>query len=989
MTPISINDTVKAGALDATLAFSVVFEEHRLLVSQSVSSGFKGLINSLDSLSSYSRTVESLQDAINGLNDAYLYAISNPVVQNGTTANTSTLTAVNSGLNTQAAPLTTSANNAITAATNALNACGSGTPERTAAQAVKTAAEKIKSAVDLIRAGDAINGFALAQQALTDANAAKTQAQLALNNATSAQTAANSQLSSANAQLAAALAANPQVPANIAAAQLAVSNANAAVAAANERVSDAQAVVNAATTTVNAAQAVIDFRAEPIAQIKLTTEQKCYELGDGYSLTTWGTTGYATLTGLDGKGVLIQPDGSVDPLDGSGNGWKFSHTSTFVLPNETKITITPNVNGATFSVIRGRNHLELTNVKANATPSGVITQDGRRYDQTTIDGYRIDMDTGTDRWKLGVNVLGDTGSREQVAQSASNNQFLMDASDIPIPAELASFLDEIEFDITAYDLDGDGKLNEEEFYQISTILNTMVVEAQQSFANILMETTKASEALVELNRFLEGLQQQGQSLEDGQEEATSEEKDLLASIQRRLETALTNLQALQGGAGGASANDARTLLANLVKASKGEEFETTGNAPLPKFSTSLLPQNEPAAPEGTGGAADPVSQAFKRAGFLLSGLTGGYQIDESLFPGAPTLPSISAEDVALLASLAAYGLPLSAVDAQALLTLVGKLQAELANGGLATLNGEGLQILESVKAALASVGLVELTDENSQFLADLAAQLRGLNIGLAESFELEELLARLRRGPAPTESSSPAVGLSTDVRKLTIADVQRLESILARLQDLELGLSPDDQRRLETLQRLLTGDLQSESSASAGGGTFGARVLTRADVQLFVELMAKLRGEDPDVVLSSLVGAGLPAAPGNPFLQNTNNNATQTALGNLETDPELLDRLKENVGKTLKMYNEQLFRARALFQEAQESVQKFVLLVQEDDAIKEIVTDDKLSDEEQENFADRMRSLHQKWGMDWGSDTGASTDESKLAAKVAQSGMMI
>ena len=367
-----------------------------------------------------------------------------------------------------------------------------------------------------------------------------------------------------------------------------------------------------AFAVVTAAQGVVDFKAEPICQIKLTTAQKCYDLGEGYSLTYWGTTGYATLTGSDGKGVLIQPDGSVDPLDGSGNGWKFSNTSTFVLPNEAKITITPSAAGAVISATKGRNHLEITNVKAGATPEGTITHDGRKYDATTNDGYRIDMGATTSSWTLGANALGDTGSREQVAATAQDNKFSIDASDVEIPKDLKDFLDEIGFDITAHDSDGDGKLNEEEFFQVATVVNTLVTDMQTSFQNVLAETAKASEALLELNQFLDQIQKQGSDDQAGKTEATAAEKDVLASIQKRLESALTNLQSLQGGgSGGAGFGDAQKLLANLGKAALGQSYEVSGPPAMPQVASpppSTVGQTEETTP-----SVDPVTQALRRA----------------------------------------------------------------------------------------------------------------------------------------------------------------------------------------------------------------------------------------------------------------------------------------------------------------------------------------------------------------------------------------
>ncbi|HSJ04412.1 MAG TPA: hypothetical protein VK956_18230, partial [Verrucomicrobium sp.] len=945
MSSVSFNDSLRVATLDPTLAFAINFDEHRLLVSQSVSAGFKGLLDSLGQTAVYSLAMQKLEDAMKSLEEARVKATQGTFTTTGTTASTSVMNAVNSGLSTQVEALRAAITAAQTSLTTALNNTTAGTPERTAATEAKAAADKAIVALDKIKSGDAINGFAEATQALADAQAAKTKADQALTNAQAAKTAAQATLTSAQgtlttkqgdltaaqAALTAAQNANPKVQATIDAAQTAVNNAQTAVNnaqtavnnaqtalnAANARVTAATGVVTAAAASVTAIQKLVDFKDAPISQIKLTTTQQCYDLADGYSVTMWGNTGYATLTGPDGKGILIQPDGSTDPLDGSGEGWKFATTSTFVLPNEAKITITPASppNAAVISATKGRNHLEITNIKANAAAAAALDDDGRHFDKTTVDGHKITMNgTATDSWTLSGSLLGDAGSREVVGTTASTAKFEVDAADVAIDPELKNFLIELGLNISDYDSDGDGKLNEEELFQVATIINTLVNTLQQSFQQVLDETAKASDALLELNRFLGQIQEQGDKPFEERAAQESENRDTLAAIQQRLESALSNLKALQGGGqGGASFSDAQTLLNQLTQAAQGETIQSTASVSLPQIN-SAPPSGAGSTPASGSGESipdSPASQALRRAERLISGFLGGSRIDESQIPGTPdTVASLSKEDVAALAALVGLGLPISGSDAQALLSLIGKLQAELAGGGIATLNGEGLQLLETVKAALADVGLIPLSEENSLFLANLAAQLRGLNINIEETVELEGLLARLQGGPGPTENSTASVGLSTDTRKLTVADFQRLDAILSRLQDLPLGLSAADALRLETLARLVKSDLQNASTPAAGIGDQGGRVLTRADVQLFEELMFRLRGPDPDLA------ATLPSAVGgNPFAADPT--LLKTISGNFATDPALLEKLKENVSKSVKVYNEQLGRARNLFVEAQ------------------------------------------------------------------------
>ena len=58
----------------------------------------------------------------------------------------------------------------------------------------------------------------------------------------------------------------------------------------------------------------------PNNDIEIAIIPPVHDLGDGYSLATWGSSGVWTLMDASNNGIIGRPDGTVDNLNGSGGG---------------------------------------------------------------------------------------------------------------------------------------------------------------------------------------------------------------------------------------------------------------------------------------------------------------------------------------------------------------------------------------------------------------------------------------------------------------------------------------------------------------------------------------------------------------------------------------------------------------------------------------------------------------------------------------------
>lgn len=903
-----LSAAARAGALDASLAFNTLHNEQRELLAQTAASGLRGLQAILSSTGAYGVAIASLQETSESIELANLEAQKDPIVEGTAAQRQQVLNAVNAGRQAQVNRLYGEIDAARTAASNALNGTAADTAERTAATQVRDAANAVRTANEAFY------------------NGSTSQVQSAYNNAVSARNAA----------------------------QTAYNNAP------DSRKAAALAVLNAANQTVAAAQKVVDLSNTPTAQLMGITPSVT-DLGNGYLLSTWGSTGYVTLTSPDGSGgIIIKNDGSVDKLDETGRGWKFNSTSTFLLSGETKVTVNPGT-PANILVSRGIHAYEISNLRSgqNVSTSAYGDLNGREVDRASNDGHIIRPRAGdSSAWELNSQLLGDAGSREVVATTAVTNELKLDPTDVAVSPELLSFINGL--GLTSTDYDGDGKLNNEELAQLGTYISTYVQQLQEAYNQALANITQANGALFELNEMLDALRRENDNRVDEKSAENAENRALLQSIERRLVSAL---QLLRGGDGpgvsegqplpGGIEASAERVLNQLNAVTQGGvqallSSQPSVPSPTGAQSTVTPSSGSAATPEGTPSSPDPLGDSLRRASRLLSGLSSHLNILEIASP--PTTPAASAPPLpAALGELAA-----------ALATLLGgSLDQPLDS---ASLQG-GLQ---SLFAALGQAGVLDLS-------------------ALPDTGSLPELMTGLGSLLGGLPQSDVALGdsrLSAFLGEL---------SLLGSLPEGSASGNPATGRAEAQLGLVLAG-LASLGSAGAGqsSGTQGSTAPTPAELRLgFQSLLAALTasgqfsGQAPLGAANSGTGGGIAFSSGN-------TEQIATISGNFYTAPELQKQIEANLSKALQVQNEQLGRASTLFTQSQEIVQKFVSLIKEDDLVRELIQSDELSDDQQQIFDDKMTELRKDWGMEWGSDDNrAPASQSSLVSRAVQSGMMV
>ncbi|TDU70720.1 hypothetical protein EI77_02768 [Prosthecobacter fusiformis] len=592
----------RAGALDGSLAYSSIYTQHQDLITQSALSGLRGLEQTLSETGVYGQAVQSLKEASQKIEEANIEALKDPFGPASGGLQSQHTTAVVNGMRTQSWPYRTTAQNIQSTAQNAVNGTGASNPERGYANSVKHAADELELATAY-----------LVNQA--DPNAARYHATNALNNATAARDNASTLLGQ--------LAGMTPFP---------TSRYNAT----NEVRREAQKVIDHADSVLNF------VTTSPIVQIRSQTPTT-HDLGGGYSLSTWGNSGYWTMADASGEGILVHPNGSVDNLKG-GAGWKFDHTSTFVLPNQTKITVNPGSPGDLL-ISRGVHAFTIGNVNGNAWPnvSSYSELNGRNADRSSNDGYILESDGNAGRWRNNGNFLGDAGGREIIATSPISNELRLDPTDVAISSDFQAFITEM--GISDYDYDGDGKLNNIELMDVAIQTESYIRQIQDAYEQALARIAAANQALNELNEIIELLRKQAdKSAEERGVESASAKAELQA-IERRLVSAL---QLLQGNAlidpqqGNIEAS-ATNVLEQLNTLTQSGGLVPT----LPQIPPTLLPGTAEISTSSTPGQSantpinDPLGDSLRRAGRLLSGILGGGNLNILELPPKPQEPTVN------------------------------------------------------------------------------------------------------------------------------------------------------------------------------------------------------------------------------------------------------------------------------------------------------------------------------------------------------------
>lgn len=941
MSGVSFNDNLRAAQLDGALAFNSVFAETQELISSSALSGLSGLREAMGQSGDIAEAFRQLEQVRDDLNSAISAETNNRFsIASLRRDNQAVITAVDDSLKSQTSGVIVSANSAVSAANNANN--GSG-----AASATQNAATVNEEAALALADGDSEQGRTKAGIAVTLSQQAVTSAQLELTAAIVQRDTAQVALNDANAALQAAQEATPQDPVLIATLTATRDAAQAVLNAKQVAVGSAQAVLGAAQETLSASQATLTLANSPIALIDSETPT-VYDLENGYSVSTWGDSGYWTLIDENGEGIIVSPDGEVDPLDGSGEGWQFSHTSTFVLPDETKITVTPGAE-ATVRVSRGDATLQISELASGQIPEVKgPRKGGRGGDQAQNDGHIFTTTGPGSSWKNGNNLLGDAGNREQVATTALQNELKLDPLDVEIPEELRSFLEENGFDFQANDYDGDGKLNAAELTVAAEFVTGVVGTFSATHQAVLTATAEGVEALFELNLFLEGLLREVDDKQEDRKQLAAEEANLANAILERLNAAFAGLE-------------------NVPVAS----FQAPASPPaattaLPPALEEILGQISGASPEQL---SSNIVTALGQAGV-----------------GSPTEPGLLSSQIEdRLAGLAQVG----ASDGRfaSLVGELGVLLARAAGGGELTntargaLNQQITDLLESRLGGALPPGAI----------AELAQQISGVLAQAAGDGDIS--LAGVTDQVAGLLGSAAAQGGLTGAAIATLS-----RQVAAFLPQVVAGGALPNGGLIAFVQALVTaverGGPEGSSAGSEPGVAGGdGNALRRAGRLISGFSLNPRIGSEPMPASSVERDAPIdvPDTPGD-FLFGGGN--TRDIIANLKTDGDVLEQVQRNLDAAIKSQGDLLGQAKNLFAKAQETVENFFSLISDNQLLQEIVFAEDLSEADNEMFMEKMNALYRNWGIEWGSSGeggGLLTPEveTQLVNKAVTSGTMI
>jgi hypothetical protein len=216
---------------------------------------------------------------------------------------------------------------------------------------------------------------------------------------------------------------------------------------------------------------------------------------------------------------------------------------------------------------------------------------------------------------------------------------------------------------------------------------------------------------------------------------------------------------------------------------------------------------------------------------------------------------------------------------------------------------------------------------------------------------------------------------------------------------LATGNAQTGQTRTNEQVALLLSGLAALGSAGAGqsSGNQGSAAPTNEELRLglraFLTALSALGVFAVNQTQDSgnpvqVTGGGTPTI-GGPTSTENEEGKTTAITSNFYTDPELLKQLRANLERAEQTYRDQLERATVLFGESQQTVQKFVSLIQQDEVVQELIQSDELSDEQQNLFADKMRDLRQDLGIEWGGNDQTPASQSDLVSRAVRSGMMV
>ncbi|MFM9091414.1 MAG: hypothetical protein ACKOUK_06725, partial [Verrucomicrobiota bacterium] len=313
------------------------------------------------------------------------------------------------------------------------------------------------------------------------------------------------------------------------------------------RLDGVAAVISAAEAVLAVATATSAAASTPLAAAAGLTP-RTYKLTAASPPTTylsiWGTSGAVSITDGRGGGIVITPDGRVDPTPAAGAGWQFLTDATFVLPDGTKISYSPGT-PATLLATRGDLSIEIGNLAAgqSATENSGQTA-GQTLDAARNDGHIFRMGATVSEWTLlGTPVGATPGSREVVGATPLTNEETIDVTASTISPIFAAELEPLGINVYAYDTDQDGALGAAEWPALNTAISKALTGLELQFTTALVDLKKAVAATSQLNVILEeGLEDLDETVTDRRESTATRREEL-----QRIDRELQSIQATRGG----------------------------------------------------------------------------------------------------------------------------------------------------------------------------------------------------------------------------------------------------------------------------------------------------------------------------------------------------------------------------------------------------------------------------------------------------------
>ncbi|WP_414663697.1 hypothetical protein [Horticoccus sp. 23ND18S-11] len=579
------NESTRNAALDGALSFSTLLSDQRDLTLSTARSSVSGLLEAIRSApATYASLLDAAAAIVASQGEAANRLTQPPWIDTPAPTRDAIVAALAQALTTLIATARSTATTATQAATAAKHDCTNPSPEYTAATALENAGGQLLAALSLLESND----DAAARQALATA---RLQAEGALQDA-----------------------------------QTLLQGLQAQIPPPADRIADTQGVIAAALAVIAAADRADAAAASAFASASgesPTSFQLTTDTPPATFLTTWGSSGAISLTDANGRGVVISADGRVDALPPSGDGWKFSTDSTFLLPDGTKISITP---GQPASVLatRGQQRIEISNLQPGQTPAAQLhSGGGLAADRTRNDGYVFVMGASPEDWTLAGAPLGNIpGSREVVATIPLQHEEPADVTNIDLPADLVAQLLALGLDVANYDTNHDGHFSNAELQTLVATLDSAINGVQTQFDAALKRTGGALASLQRLNAFITRALAESERRQSNRQEGAAADRDLLLQLKRDLDAAQNTLR--RGSADVPVSPPATNVLGTAETILQQIGNLGAQEATAPASPTGATPPR-PVSPPGTAPAPEvsALAQSLRRAERLLSGFSGG------------------------------------------------------------------------------------------------------------------------------------------------------------------------------------------------------------------------------------------------------------------------------------------------------------------------------------------------------------------------------